>query len=597
MPAPWPSSGFSPNAFSATSQNWTRPPLETSLKCSPGLAETPRSALEKRFQALPPKAIPRMTTMTRAAMPMPRRTRRVAGDLQRAGDRRGAVALGAAERPEEEQGERRAGEDQQQRDQALFDEEAGFFDVVGDRVVGGDVEDRRDRADDAATDRSPASRGGRCSAPAAAPRRRPGRGCRRASRSGRAPGRSAGSRRRRTSAARGPASAASSTAASASPSRRRARSRSSSRAGSGRREPVDLVRREVENVGQEAARERPARRRPSGRLRCLHRNVGAFGRFGRGGTRQGRPRGTPGRGRPRPRSTRQNRTREMRLQTKSQNRGSTRSPSRTASPGSPDRRLRGPAGPPPPARRPGRRRGDRSVRSRLRPAQGPRSGRPERGTPPIPLTLRGMQGAPRRRLGPLLLRASASACSAGIGRASRFRSRGRNPLSTKSNPTNCPRFRTRPRNRRSLSRTDRQSKTKTKQPAGEGFRKRRSPAESSDRKNRKKTPKRKSRRPAAPAAMRRRQQAAGGGEGAKPQQAAAATTASAAAKVAEAGGGNVTPVAHKTETSSGGGSSPVVPILIAVIVLAAISIGVVLYRQRKSGGQGPDRSVSSPNAS
>ncbi len=31
------------------------------------------------------------------------------------------------------------------------------------------------------------------------------------------------------------------------------------------------------------------------------------------------------------------------------------------------------------------------------------------------------------------------------------------------------------------------------------------------------------------------------------------------------------------------------PILIAVVVLAAISIGVVLYRQRKSGGQGPDR--------
>jgi cobalamin biosynthesis Mg chelatase CobN len=65
---------------------------------------------------------------------------------------------------------------------------------------------------------------------------------------------------------------------------------------------------------------------------------------------------------------------------------------------------------------------------------------------------------------------------------------------------------------------------------------------------------------------------------------------------AVAGGGTGTPVAHKTETSSGG-SSPVVPILIAVIVLAAISIGVVLYRQRKSGGQGPDRSVSSPNAS
>lgn len=53
-----------------------------------------------------------------------------------------------------------------------------------------------------------------------------------------------------------------------------------------------------------------------------------------------------------------------------------------------------------------------------------------------------------------------------------------------------------------------------------------------------------------------------------------------------------TNVAH-----SSGGSSPVVPILIAVVVLAAISIGVVLYRQRKSGQGGSDGRVSSSNAS
>jgi hypothetical protein len=53
------------------------------------------------------------------------------------------------------------------------------------------------------------------------------------------------------------------------------------------------------------------------------------------------------------------------------------------------------------------------------------------------------------------------------------------------------------------------------------------------------------------------------------------------------------PVAAK---SSDGGSSPVVPILIAVVVLAAISIGVVLYRQRKSDQGGSDGRVSSPNA-
>jgi len=58
----------------------------------------------------------------------------------------------------------------------------------------------------------------------------------------------------------------------------------------------------------------------------------------------------------------------------------------------------------------------------------------------------------------------------------------------------------------------------------------------------------------------------------------------------------VTPVKNVAHTESSGGSSPVVPILIAVAVLAAISIGVVLYRQRKSG-QGPDSRVSSPGAS
>jgi hypothetical protein len=42
----------------------------------------------------------------------------------------------------------------------------------------------------------------------------------------------------------------------------------------------------------------------------------------------------------------------------------------------------------------------------------------------------------------------------------------------------------------------------------------------------------------------------------------------------------------------------VVPILIAVAILAAISIGVVLYRQRKQDqGPGSDSRVSSSNAS
>lgn len=51
----------------------------------------------------------------------------------------------------------------------------------------------------------------------------------------------------------------------------------------------------------------------------------------------------------------------------------------------------------------------------------------------------------------------------------------------------------------------------------------------------------------------------------------------------------VTPAA---ETDSDG-SSPLVPILIAVAVLAAISVGYFLYRQRR---QGPGSPVSSPKA-
>ncbi len=47
-----------------------------------------------------------------------------------------------------------------------------------------------------------------------------------------------------------------------------------------------------------------------------------------------------------------------------------------------------------------------------------------------------------------------------------------------------------------------------------------------------------------------------------------------------------------TTTAGDGSSSPLVPILIAIAVLAAISVGAVLYRQRRgSGGRySPDAS-------
>lgn len=47
--------------------------------------------------------------------------------------------------------------------------------------------------------------------------------------------------------------------------------------------------------------------------------------------------------------------------------------------------------------------------------------------------------------------------------------------------------------------------------------------------------------------------------------------------------------------SDSGGSSPLVPILIAIVVLAAISIGAFLYRQRRQGD--PGSPVSPPKAS
>lgn len=52
------------------------------------------------------------------------------------------------------------------------------------------------------------------------------------------------------------------------------------------------------------------------------------------------------------------------------------------------------------------------------------------------------------------------------------------------------------------------------------------------------------------------------------------------------------PAGHTEE----GSSSPLVPILIAIAVLAAISIGAFFYRQRRQGPDSPD-SPASPKAS
>jgi cobalamin biosynthesis Mg chelatase CobN len=79
---------------------------------------------------------------------------------------------------------------------------------------------------------------------------------------------------------------------------------------------------------------------------------------------------------------------------------------------------------------------------------------------------------------------------------------------------------------------------------------------------------------------------AGGGDGQKAQNG----SQNSAGNVNAAQPLDVAPAA---ETDSGGGSSPLVPILIAVAVLAALSIGYFIYRQRRPGSGSP---VSSPKA-
>ena len=62
------------------------------------------------------------------------------------------------------------------------------------------------------------------------------------------------------------------------------------------------------------------------------------------------------------------------------------------------------------------------------------------------------------------------------------------------------------------------------------------------------------------------------------------------------------PPAKATPKSDDGGSSPLVPILIAIFVLAAITLAVVLIRQRRQGdssgeGSGEPGAPASPEAS
>lgn len=68
-------------------------------------------------------------------------------------------------------------------------------------------------------------------------------------------------------------------------------------------------------------------------------------------------------------------------------------------------------------------------------------------------------------------------------------------------------------------------------------------------------------------------------------------SANGGAKNAVHPAGQKTPAAVKSQSSDNGGSSPLVPILIAIAVLAAISVAVVMIRQRRQR-RGPTTTAS-----
>jgi hypothetical protein len=287
----------------------------------------------------------------------------------------------------------------------------------------------------------------------------------------------------------------------------------------------------------------------------------------------------------------------MRLQTKSPDPESALQPSRTASQAVTARRHRGPGSRRSGARRPVRRCVGSSPKSRRQKGQDFRSGRSDRGTPLIPLTLRGMQGAPRPQahssarsffllpsvlallalvLFPVAAHAectTASCTTYEVESVPHVESTPKTGTHKSTKPHTSP---NNPKAEGSGATTGtgegNNGETGT-EPGGEG----QGPSK----------------------------------EGSSKEEGNPSTNGGGAGGGGNSNGGNggggqsgggvgeAEAVSAGSPESSSGGSSPVVPILIAVAVLAAISIGVVLYRQRKSDQDtdGADGSVSSPNAS
>ena len=270
----------------------------------------------------------------------------------------------------------------------------------------------------------------------------------------------------------------------------------------------------------------------------------------------------------------------MRLQTKALDPRSAHSPSRTAGRESRELPLRRPAGGRRSAIRPGRQCASVQGQSRLQPRPDHRSGRPERSTPLIPLTLRGMHRLRRPRcssarpsfslLSVLALLALASFPALAHAGSEIPEYETEIPTSTGHKPppvqgNTHPGGGTEPGANTSSSPGGSNSNTSgsTETPESES-----SPGGSSSGGNNNSST------------------GSGGGTG----QGNGGNGPTAQESGSSVGGEQE--VSNSTNSSS---SSPLVPILIAVAVLAAISIGAVVIRQRRQrGGSGGE---VSPKAS
>jgi hypothetical protein len=259
----------------------------------------------------------------------------------------------------------------------------------------------------------------------------------------------------------------------------------------------------------------------------------------------------------------------MKLRREATDRLSVRLPGRGASPASRPNPPRRPVGLPRPARHRGPLCDGSSLRSRRRPAPGRRSGQLGRRTPPIGLTLRGMNGMRRRPAWqPGFLAVSllsvvallALLCFPVLAQAtdsSELQYRPQIPSATGEHP---------PAHQKQPSAKSSNSGGAPAPPSTT------SPGASGEESANKVSSSTGGAEP--PAGQANRQGNPGSGNNGKER---APTQPS----------NQATPASHKSE---GGGSSPLVPILIAIAVLAAASLGAVIYRQRRQ--RGPSSSVS-----